>query len=170
MSRPRALTHDARGRWFETSRAPMGRKCPHQPSLPGGFGNPCQLLDLGRGEEGLDDRLAAGVVDRLRLLAPHKRKVLLTGEESCSGGRHPLNGYSQAAAFPVTHRRWSSAISIGCRDRSNAARRRTTACEPNLLSAKACTFPPAPGRFGEATPSSVARTSTVPVSTISAPT
>ena len=55
--------------------------------------HPGQLLDLGRGEEGLDDRLAAGVVDRLRLLAPHKRKVLLTGEESCSGGRHPLNGY-----------------------------------------------------------------------------
>ncbi len=57
---------------------------------------PGQLLDLGRGEEGLDDRVAAGVVDRLRLLAPHKRKVLFTGEESCSGGRHPLNGYLAA--------------------------------------------------------------------------
>ena len=53
---------------------------------------------------------------------------------------------SQAAAFPVTQRRWSSAISIGCRDRSNAARRRTTACGPNLLSANACAPSPTPAR------------------------
>jgi hypothetical protein len=44
--------------------------------------HPGQLLDLGRGEDGLDDRLAAGVVDRLRLLAPPNARF-------CSPGRNP---------------------------------------------------------------------------------
>ena len=76
----------------------------------------------------------------LRSLGGVKSSIVRQGISS-----RAIPSRSHAAAFPVTQRRWSSAISIGCRDRSNAVRRRTAADEPDSPFAMTCAFSPLAG-------------------------